>query len=481
MGAHSDGRRRHEPSTSARRLRRHASSGDSDDDVRCLDEGADAMPRSQAELASNRPRNDGDDRRAVVAVERDLVVRVAWKDLAHHAVDAVAFRPPKLCWVSVDSATAEALTIATTVCRVRRPSAALLPRVTTATSTTPPGSVISTSSLTAPERIAVTVPIHWLRALVFRCSTFSGENGTSSCMPVSSSRRTKRWCTASSSVVALDELPSALGQPGAAAAAPAGGALDERLARQRVHRVDRVPGALVAHAERLRGLRDRARLRRPRAAARCGRGRRGSRRRPRSTASPSVRGVGFGCVVALPCWRPLDAPAAGRLAPRECRVADASGDIAVAARSALEVAATSARPGAVPSTRPLLICTTSSARLRTSSSSWVISSIGKLELGLQVLQLVRAAARAGALSSAANGSSSSSAVGFGDQRARQRRALTLAAGDLVRIVAGDRLEMEGRDPALDCRIARCGAAGCSQPLRRAKAMFCRTVRCGNSA
>ena len=92
------------------------------------------MPHSQAELASNRLRNDGDDRRAVVAVERDLVVRVARKDLAHDAVDAVASTPGALS-VAVDSATAEALTIATTVCRVRRPSAALLPRVTTATST----------------------------------------------------------------------------------------------------------------------------------------------------------------------------------------------------------------------------------------------------------------------------------------------------------------------------------------------------------
>ena len=42
--------------------------------------------------------------------------------------------------------------------------------------------------------------------------------------------------------------------------------------------------------------------------------------------------------------------------------------------------------------------------------------------------------------------------GLGDQRARQRRALPLPAGQLVRVVSGDGLQMEGLDPAIGPRV-----------------------------
>ena len=54
----------------------------------------------------------------------------------------------------------------------------------------------------------------------------------------------------------VDQLASPLRQPRAAAALAARQALNQRLASQVVHRVDGVPGRLVAHLHKLGRLRD---------------------------------------------------------------------------------------------------------------------------------------------------------------------------------------------------------------------------------
>ena len=117
----------------------------------------------------------------------------------------------------------------------------------------------STSSFTAPARIADTVPANWLRALVF-----IARPSRSSRVVAAQAARALVQARKETPVLFLDEaevreqLRAAFGELREAAALAAGDALHQRLAREVVHVLDGIPGALVAEACRLGRMGDRA-------------------------------------------------------------------------------------------------------------------------------------------------------------------------------------------------------------------------------
>ena len=126
------------------------------------------------------------------------------------------------------------------------------------------------------------------------------------------------------------------------------------------------------------------------------------------------------------------------------------------------------------------IWTTSSANASTSAASWVISSIGSAEPRLQLAQL---GAQPLAQRRVERGERlvEQQRARLAGERARERGALALAAGELVGVAVGERAQLERVEPALDRVAARRRGADCASPASRPKAMFWRTVRCGNSA
>ena len=129
---------------------------------------------------------------------------------------------------------------------------------------------------------------------------------------------------------------------------------------------------------------------------------------------------------------------------------------------------------------PASMWTTSSAKASTSAGSWVMRTIGSARRACSSAQLGAQALAQGS-SSAANGSSSSERARLAGERARERDALALAARELVGKARRRTARSSSASSQRSTAASPPSRRGLRQPVARPKAMFWRTVRCGNSA